>query len=45
MQFLRDFVLSEENDRVATMVRIAKRAFSLSDEEMQRYFGELVQEE
>ena len=45
VQFLRDFVLSEENDRVATMVRSAKRAFSLSDEEMQRYFGELVQEE
>lgn len=45
VQFLRDFVLSEENDRVATMVRSAKRAFSMSDEEMQRYFGELVQEE
>ena len=45
VQFLRDFVLSEENDRIATMVRSAKRAFSLSDEEMQRYFGELVQEE
>ena len=45
VQFLRDFVLSEENDRVATMVSSAKRAFSLSDEEMKRYFGELYREE
>ena len=41
MQFLRDFVLSEENDRVAAMVQSAQRAFRLSDEEMKDYFGDL----
>ena len=41
VQFLRDFVKSEENDRVAAMVQSAQRAFKLSDEEMARYFGDL----
>ena len=41
VQFLRDFVLSEENDRVAAMVQSAQRAFRLSDEEMKDYFGDL----
>ena len=41
VQFLRDFVKSEENDRVATMVESAQRAFKLSDAEMENYFGDL----
>lgn len=45
VQFLRDFVKSEENDRVATMVSNAKRAFRMTDEEMVYYFGDLVQPE
>ena len=42
VQFLRDFVRSEENDRVADMMQSARRAFHLSDEEMTRYFGSLL---
>ena len=45
VQFLRDFVLSEGSDRVATMVSSAQRAFGLSDEQMRSYFGALVQAE
>ena len=45
VQFLRDFVQSEGSDRVATMVQSAKRAFSLTDEEMEHYFGDLWQPE
>jgi hypothetical protein len=45
VQFLRDFVKSEENDRVATMISNAKRAFRITDEEMVYYFGDLVQPE
>lgn len=45
VQFLRDFVLSEGSDRVATMVQSAQRAFGLSDEQMRSYFGALVQAE
>ena len=41
VQALRDFVKSENNDRVAAMVKSAKFAFRLSDEDMARYFGEL----
>ena len=41
VQFLRDFVKSEDNDRIATMVESAQRAFRLSDEEMASYFGDL----
>ena len=41
VQFLRDFVKSDENDRVATMVESAQRAFKLSDAEMESYFGDL----
>lgn len=41
VQMLRDFVKSDENDRVAAMVSSAKRAFKLSDEEMESYFGDL----
>ena len=41
VQYLRDFVKSEENDRVATMVLSAQRAFRLSDAEMASYFGDL----
>lgn len=41
VQFLRDFVKSDENDRVAAMVQSAQRAFRLSDAEMEAYFGEL----
>ncbi|MGN0995521.1 MAG: CotH kinase family protein [Candidatus Ventricola sp.] len=42
VRFLRDFVSSEESDRVADMVQSARRAFRLSDEEMTRYFGDLA---
>ena len=42
VQFLRDFVLSAENNRVADMVQSARRAFYLSDEEVARYFGSLL---
>ena len=45
VQFLRDFVQSEGSDRVATMVQSAKRAFSMTDEEMEHYFGDLRQTE
>ena len=45
VQFLRDFVKSEGSNRVATMVQSAKRAFSMSDEEMEHYFGDLWQPE
>ncbi|MBR5545384.1 MAG: CotH kinase family protein [Clostridia bacterium] len=41
VQFLRDFVKSEKNDRVATMVRNARYAFRMSEEEMVHYFGDL----
>ena len=41
VQFLRDFVKSEEKDRVATMVRNARYAFHMSEEEMVHYFGDL----
>ncbi|MBR5289057.1 MAG: CotH kinase family protein [Clostridia bacterium] len=41
VQFLRDFIKSEKNDRVATIVTSAQRAFRLSDEEMESYFGDL----
>ena len=41
VQFLRDFVKSDENDRVATMVESAQHAFKLSDAEMESYFGDL----
>ena len=41
VQFLRDFVKSEENDRIADMVESAQRAFKLSDAEMESYFGDL----
>lgn len=45
VQFLRDFVQSEGSDRVATMVQSAKRTFSMTDEEMEHYFGDLWQTE
>ena len=41
VQLLRDFVKSNENDRVAAMVASAQRAFKLSDAEMESYFGDL----
>ncbi len=41
VQFLRDFVKSDEKDRVATMVRNARYAFKMSEEEMVHYFGDL----
>ncbi len=41
IQFLRDFVKSDENDRVATMVTNARRAFRMTEEEMVYYFGDL----
>ena len=41
VQFLRDFVKSDEKDRVATMVRNARYAFRMSEEEMVHYFGDL----
>lgn len=41
VQFLRDFVKSEEKDRVAAMVRNARYAFHMSEEEMIHYFGDL----
>lgn len=41
VQFLRDFVKSDEKDRVATMVRNARHAFRMSEEEMIHYFGDL----
>ena len=41
VQFLRDFVKSDENDRVATLVRNARHAFRMSEEEMVYYFGDL----
>ena len=41
VQFLRDFVKSEDSDRVADMVRNARYAFKLSPEEMTYYFGDL----
>lgn len=41
VQFLRDFVKSEKKDRVADMVRNARYAFKMSEEEMAHYFGEL----
>ena len=41
VQFLRDFVKSDENDRVADLVRNARYAFRMSEEEMIHYFGDL----
>lgn len=41
VQLLRDFVKSEENDRIVSMVSSAQRAFKLSDAEMESYFGDL----
>lgn len=41
IDFLRNFVRGKDGDRVSTMVTNAKRAFRLSDEEMEQYFGEL----
>lgn len=41
VQFLRDFIKNDRNDRVATMVRNARYAFKMSEEEMVHYFGEL----
>ncbi len=41
VQFLRDFVKSDEKDRVADMVRNARYAFRMSEEEMVHYFGDL----
>ena len=41
VQFLRDFVKSEKRDRVADMVRNARYAFKMSEEEMVHYFGDL----
>jgi len=43
VQALRDFVQSENGDRVTAMVQSAQRAFKLSDEEMESYFGDLYQ--
>ena len=40
---MRDFVKSEENDRVATMISNAKRAFRMTEDEMVHYFGDLYQ--
>lgn len=45
IQFLRDFIQSEETDRVSAMVASARRAFRLSDEEMAHYFGDLYSPE
>jgi len=45
VQFLRDFVKSEEKDRVADMVRNARYAFKMSEEEMIHYFGDLYIQE
>ena len=41
IQFLRDFVVSEDEDRVTTMVTNARRAFRMTEEEMVHYFGDL----
>ena len=41
LQFLRDFVISEDNNRRQTMLSNTKRVFRLSDEEMTAYFGDL----
>jgi len=41
VQFLRDFIKSDKKDRVATMVRNARYAFRMSEEEMVHYFGDL----
>lgn len=43
VQFLRDFVKSEKKDRVADMVRNARYAFRMSEEEMVHYFGDLYE--
>lgn len=45
VQFLRDFVKSEDSDRVATMVRNARYAFRMSEEELVHYFGDLYKPE
>lgn len=41
VQFLRDFVKSEEGDRVSDLIRNARYAFSISEDEMIHYFGDL----
>ena len=41
VQFLRDFVKNDEKDRVADLVRNARYAFRMSEEEMVHYFGDL----
>lgn len=41
VQFLRDFVVSEDGSRVQAMLNSAQRVFRLSDEEMTAYFGDL----
>ena len=43
VQRLRDFVKSDENDRIAAMVSSATRAFKLSEDEMAYYFGDLYE--
>ncbi len=45
VQFLRDFVQSEEGSRVADLVRNARYAFRMSEEEMGHYFGDLYNPE
>lgn len=41
LQFLRDFVVNDDNSRVQVMLNSAQRVFHLSDEEMTAYFGDL----
>ena len=41
VQFLRDFVKNEEGDRVSDLIRNARYAFSISEDEMIHYFGDL----
>ncbi|MBR4039338.1 MAG: CotH kinase family protein [Clostridia bacterium] len=41
VQLLRDFVKSDDSDRVTAMIQSAKRAFRMTEEEMVYYFGDL----
>lgn len=41
LQFLRDFIQSDSGSRVATMIQDARRAFRMTDEEYELYFGDI----
>ena len=41
VQFLRDFVQTDNTDRRSVMIEDARKAFKMTEEEMVYYFGDL----